>query len=220
MITYILFVAACFFCSMISGIIALFVYRRIRRKKRSQHFNADNFETSNMIASLERKVSHLERELQTLKDDVSKISKDMSHSDGDRKQSRLVVDKTSTQSAPKKNKNSQKKEKNKSPKVIERPTNESGYKFLTIQNKHLCEVGSGQPYYYRAWECNGKIYFEFFTNENIKLVINNRIAYITQWCEKSLDSIEPEQANQIEVEDPGTLNKDYSIINKTTIKYI
>ena len=93
------------------------------------------------------------------------------------------------------------------------------YKFLTVTNGKLTVTSVDKGYYYRAWSENGNCYFEFFSNKPSK-AINNRSVIIEPFCDKASSSVAADQASSVESCRPGTLNSDYTLNTKTTIRFI
>ncbi|MCR5642258.1 MAG: hypothetical protein K6G32_02815 [Prevotella sp.] len=93
------------------------------------------------------------------------------------------------------------------------------YVSLTVTNGSLAVASSSQGSYYRAWNSNGKILFEFFSDKTAK-AINNRSVIIDPFCDKALESLSADDASNIETCQFGTLNNDYTLISKTIIKFV
>ena len=92
------------------------------------------------------------------------------------------------------------------------------YTSLTVMDGKLVVASSSQVSYYRAWEIEGDIFFEFYSDRTAK-AINNRSVIIEPFCDKDPESVPADKATSIETSLCGFLNKDYSINTKTTIKY-
>lgn len=93
------------------------------------------------------------------------------------------------------------------------------YIYLTVMDSKLVVASPSQVSYYRAWEIEGDIFFEFYSDRTAK-AINNRSVIIEPFCDKDPESVPADKATSIETSLCGFLNKDYSINTKTTIKYI
>lgn len=93
------------------------------------------------------------------------------------------------------------------------------YSDLTVLNGILKKAEPDQIVYYRSWEKNGKLLYEFVNNERTRKAINNRSVIIEPFCIKREDSKSPDASEEIETIDPGILNEDYSIIKKAVIIY-
>ena len=72
---------------------------------------------------------------------------------------------------------------------------------------------------YRAWRCNGILYFEFYSINEEKKAINNRTSIIEPFCDIDNGTIDPDSANYVETKEFGILNDDFTINKKTIIKY-
>lgn len=93
------------------------------------------------------------------------------------------------------------------------------YTALTVTDGKLTLASPSQVSYYRAWEIEGDIFYEFYSDKTAK-AINNRSAIIEPFCEKEPTSIPADQASHVETVLYGFLNKDYSVKTKTTIKFV
>lgn len=103
---------------------------------------------------------------------------------------------------------------------IDRSSNVT-FTYLTLSDKRLVEANVGQTSYYRCWHDKGKIYYEFFCDASkVKKAINNRDTLIAPCCMKDSSSVEPEYASDVKTVKVGELFSDFSIKEKTTIKYI
>ena len=101
-----------------------------------------------------------------------------------------------------------------------KPTNVE-YTLLTVVDRKLVPQQLGQTAYYRCWHDGGKIWFEFSCDSSkVKKVILNRDSIIAPCCVKDVNSLEPNDANDIETIEFGELDSNYQIISKSTIKYI
>lgn len=101
-----------------------------------------------------------------------------------------------------------------------KPTNVE-YTLLTVVDRKLVPQQLGQTAYYRCWHNGGKIWFEFSCDSSkVKKVILNRDSILAPCCVKDINSLEPNEANDIETIEFGELDSNYQIINKSTIKYI
>ena len=97
---------------------------------------------------------------------------------------------------------------------------ETNFINLGVSEGRLVEVAGSQPSYYRAWESQGQRYYEFFCDEaRLRKAMFNRAAVIDPYCDKQTDSVNPDEASNIETMDFGLLDKDFNIIKKTIIKY-
>lgn len=106
-------------------------------------------------------------------------------------------------------------------KMNEPTPSETKYTSLTISDGKLVEATIGQTVYYRSWLQKGRIFFEFYCERSRMMkAINNRSAILDPCCIKDESSVLPDQANYVENIRPGELDSDYSIIKKTTIKFI
>ncbi len=92
------------------------------------------------------------------------------------------------------------------------------YEYLTVVDGNLTKASIVQASYYRAWRVNGKLYFEFYSDKIAK-AINNRSVIIEPFCDKDSDSVPADKASDIETCKVGTLNEDYSLNTRTTIKF-
>ena len=93
------------------------------------------------------------------------------------------------------------------------------YEYLTVVDGNLTKASIAQASYYRTWRVNGKLYFEFYSDKIAK-AINNRSVIIEPFCDKDPDSVPADKASGIETCKVGTLNEDYSLNTRTTIKFI
>lgn len=95
------------------------------------------------------------------------------------------------------------------------------YTFLRVSEGKLEPTSQFQTSYYRAWQFQGKILYEFYCEpQYMKKVINNHSSIIDPCCMKSQESVSPEEANRIVTEEFGVLDSNYSIITRTIIKYV
>jgi hypothetical protein len=91
---------------------------------------------------------------------------------------------------------------------------------LSVSEGKLVEVTGNQPSYYRVWDHKGQKYYEFYCDEaRLKKAMYNRAAIIDPYCDKDLDSVDPDEASCIETIDYGLLDSENNIIKKTKIKY-
>lgn len=93
------------------------------------------------------------------------------------------------------------------------------YLALTVTDGNLTIASPSQVSYYRAWEIDGDIFYEFYSDKTAK-AINNRSVIIEPFCEKDPTSIPADKASHIETTLYGFLNKDYSVKIKTIIKFV
>lgn len=93
------------------------------------------------------------------------------------------------------------------------------YIVLTVTDGKLAIASPSQVSYYRAWEIDGDIFYEFYSDKTAK-AINNRSVIIEPFCDKDPASIPADQASNIDTTLYGFLNKDYSVKTKTIIKFV
>lgn len=103
-------------------------------------------------------------------------------------------------------------QKNARPETVE-------YLALTVTDGNLTIASPSQVSYYRAWEIDGDMFYEFYSDKTAK-AINNRSVIIEPFCEKDPASIPADKASHIETTLYGFLNKDYSVKTKTIIKFV
>lgn len=82
-------------------------------------------------------------------------------------------------------------------------------------------VRSDSISYYRAWQLNNILYYEFFCDKSeIAMTINNRSSLLAPFCNIDSSSENPDRANSICSIKPGILDKNsYTVIEKTIIKF-
>lgn len=114
--------------------------------------------------------------------------------------------------APKLESHNEEVQKNARPEDVE-------YLALTVTDGNLTIASPSQVSYYRAWEIDGDIFYEFYSDKTPK-AINNRSVIIEPFCEKDPASIPADKASHIETTLCGFLNKDYSVKTKTIIKFV
>ncbi len=93
------------------------------------------------------------------------------------------------------------------------------YIALTVTDGNLTIASTSQVSYYRAWEIDGDIFYEFYSDKTAK-AINNRSVIIEPFCEKDPASIPADKASRIETTLFGFLNQDYSVKTRTIIKFV
>lgn len=95
------------------------------------------------------------------------------------------------------------------------------YVYLGVSDGQLIESNFLSSYY-RAWEYEGKTYYEFYCDESkMAKSINNRSVLIDPFCIKDESSIETAKAKRVETTVPGIIDiSKKTILKQTIIKYI
>lgn len=95
------------------------------------------------------------------------------------------------------------------------------YTNLSIDSGSFVESTIGKTPYYRYWQNEGKLFFEFFCEESLlSKAINNHSVIIDPFCQKSNESISHAEAKSILTIKPGELDSNLKIVSKSIIKYI
>lgn len=101
------------------------------------------------------------------------------------------------------------------------PPKDVVYTFLKISDGQLVEALPSQIPYYRKWEFQGKIYYEFFCDSTkMAKAINNRSVLVEPFCDKDSSSLPYDSASAIKTLVFGELDSSNIIKTKTKIKYI
>ena len=105
-------------------------------------------------------------------------------------------------------------------KAVSRPDSDAEYLYLKVGvGGILKNLQTPDRANYRAWRCNGILYFEFYSINEEKKAINNRTSIIEPFCDIDNGTIDPDSANYVETKEFGILNDDFTINKKTIIKY-
>lgn len=99
-----------------------------------------------------------------------------------------------------------------------RPSANIEYIYLSVNNGQLSKVSDGQTSYYRAWNNNGILNFEFYSDKMEKAK-NNRNVLIEPFCVNHSNSVPVDDAISIVTIEPGILYGNYSLKKKAIIKY-
>ena len=91
------------------------------------------------------------------------------------------------------------------------------YTDLTVSEGGLAPWSVGWPQYYRSWEYEGRFFFEFSSEQAEAKAINNHSVIIDPFCQKSVDSVSFEEANQVVTKEYGEIDNNYTLISKATI---
>ena len=220
MIEIIIHVGISFVVSLLVTILSIFVYN----KKIRTNYDSRDFVSIDQFRSFENRINW---ELRSKP--KSNISSEQKSSSTDIKDSNHIILHDSKKKSPKE----EKQEKYGKRKIIKkdvavsqskittnRPSN-AEYKYMKVSEGKLEISDNTQTSYYRLWECNDKVYFEFFCDESkMAKAINNGGVLIEPFCIKTSDSVNPDIATRVESVSPGVLDIiNNTIIEKTTIKY-
>ena len=102
--------------------------------------------------------------------------------------------------------------------TIPKPNNSKYLYLKVVDGGRLADAQNEENAYYRAWNYNGSLYFEFSTSKVMK-AINNRASVIEPLCDIVDGTVEPDNASAVYGKAVGKLNSDYTIIEKVKIKY-
>lgn len=94
------------------------------------------------------------------------------------------------------------------------------YKALAVLDGKLTPCEIGQTQYYRCWEYEGRMFFEFYCDKSKEAkAVNNRSAILEPFCVKNPNSVPVDSAKSIITEQFGEINSNYNIISKSHIKF-
>jgi hypothetical protein len=119
----------------------------------------------------------------------------------------------------------EKKLKNKSsqtnvPTKVSQPAENVSFTYYIVSDGKLVVASTGQSGYYRAWNQDGKRYYQFFCESNrINKAINNHSSVIDPFCAKTEDSAEYDLATEVITDECGQLDANDNILTKTVIKF-
>lgn len=215
-----IYVGISFIVSLIVTFVSIFVYHKKLRK----NFNDRDFVSIDYFRSFEDRINW---ELRS--QPKSNVSSVVSSSYTNTQYS----DRTILSDSKKKSKKEEKqekfgKQKNYKNATISQNNVESNrplnaeYKYMKVSEGKFEISDNNQTSYYRCWEYNGKVYYEFYCEESkMAKAINNGSVLIEPFCLKTRDSINPDTATKVISISPGVLDfVNNRIIEKTTIKYI
>jgi hypothetical protein len=208
--------------AIMSGIVYLLLARKIKRALRKGTSTPNEAELQKHIRVLESKMERCENYLwgennytselpiestETLNtnDTIIQQKEKSTYSNSKKKRSK-------EQKAPKKESHQEEVINSARPEDVE-------YIALTVTDGNLTIASTSQVSYYRAWEIDGDMFYEFYSDKTAK-AINNRSVIIEPFCEKDPASIPADKASHIETTLFGLLNKDYSVKTKTIIKFV
>ena len=199
------------------AVISLLVYHKIFR----QQYDSDKFVSKKSFEDFARDVN---QKLQNFSDKVDNILNCQASIERPLASSECLNKKKSKKDE-KQERYVKKKNIKENGKLLEEPSVRSAdveYTYMKVSDGKLEKSDTNQTSYYRAWKQNGKYYYEFFCEETkVAKAINNRGVLIEPFCVKSLDSINPDEAENIETKSPGIIDiTNNSIISKTIVKYI
>lgn len=208
--------------TIISIIVYLLLTRKIKRELGKGVSMSDETDMQKHIRVLENKMERCEKRLWG---ENNHVTEEPIESTGTLNAGDTIVqqEENSTYSNSKKKRSKERKkqkqdlrreeiQKNVRPEDVE-------YIALTVTDGNLTVASTSQVSYYRAWEIDDDIFYEFYSDKTAK-AINNRSVIIEPFCEKDPDSIPADKASHLETTFYGFLNKDYSIKTKTIIKFI
>jgi len=208
--------------AIISGIVYLLLARRIKRALGRSVSIPNETDMQKHIRVLESKMERCEKHLWGENNHMSEppIESTEILIDGDT----IVQQKdNSTYSNPKKKRSKERKanKQDSCPEVIQKNVRPEDVEYvaLTVTDGNLTIASTSKASYYRAWEIDDDIFYEFYSDKTAK-AINNRSVIIEPFCEKDPTSVPADQASNIETILYGFLNKDYSIKTKTIIKFV
>ena len=209
-------------CVIISGIVYLLLIRKIKRALGKEVSMPNEAELQKHIKVLESKMERCENYLWGDNKHVSELSKESAEKVNE---IGIIVPQTedSTYSTSKKKRRqecrTQKLESRKEKIQEDVRLEDVEYIALTVMDGNLVIASTSQVSYYRAWEIDGDIFYEFYSDKTAK-AINNRSVIIEPFCDKDPASIPADQASNIDTTLYGFLNKDYSVKTKTIIKFV
>lgn len=94
------------------------------------------------------------------------------------------------------------------------------YKALAVLDGKLTPCEIGQTQYYRCWEYEGRIFFEFYCDKSkAAKAVNNRSAILEPFCVKNPNSVPVDSAKSMIIEQFGEIDSNYNIISKLHIKF-
>lgn len=103
--------------------------------------------------------------------------------------------------------------------LISKPADVS-YQALAVSDGKLCPCEIGQTQYYRCWEYEGRLFFEFYCDKSkAAKAINNRSAILDPFCVKNPNSVPVDSAKSMVIEEFGELDNDYNVLSKSQIKF-
>jgi FtsZ-interacting cell division protein ZipA len=106
------------------------------------------------------------------------------------------------------------------PKKVSQPAENASFTYYTVSDGKLVVASTGQSVYYRAWNQDGKRYYQFFCESNrINKAINNHSSVIDPFCAKTEDSAEYDLATDVITDECGQLDANDNILTKTVIKF-
>ncbi len=208
--------------AIISGIVYLILARKIQRAIGKDVSMPNEAEMQKHIKVLESKMKRCEYYLRGDKKQASELSNESTETFNASDTTIHQKEKPAYSNSRKKRSKEQRKQKlelhneevqkNGHPEDVE-------YLALSVTDGRLTIASPSQVSYYRAWEIDGDIFYEFYSDKTAK-AINNRGVIIEPFCEKDPASIPADQASNIETTLYGFLNKDYSVKTKTIIKFV
>lgn len=98
----------------------------------------------------------------------------------------------------------------------------SGVKFsdLAVSGGHLVPCAIGQTPYYRCWEYEGTLYFEFYCDASkTPKALNNRSVILDPFCQKDNDSVSVDSAKTLTTLEYGVMDSNCNIISKSLVKF-
>ena len=209
------------FISVVASVLTVFFVYWLRGRKKSVKKGSIALTNSEKIELLEKRIVELAIRLES----IDSLSSQMMVSSTKKEP---LTDQHSTVSLQQ-TKKERKKEKyaskvkthsNNSNLEVAKPV-DVVYTFLRVSEGKLEPTSQFQTSYYRSWQFQGKILYEFYCEpQYMKKVINNHSSIVDPCCMKSHESVSPEEANRIETVEFGVLDSNYSIITRTIIKYV
>lgn len=208
--------------AVISGIVYLLLAQKIKRALGQGVSTPSQAEMQKHIKVLESKMTRCENHLWGDNNHASDFSVESTET--------LNANDTIFQQKEKSNNSFSKKKRSKERRVQKQVSHQEEaqklvrpedveYIFLTVTDGKLAIASTSQVSYYKAWEIDNDIFYEFYSDKTAK-AINNRSVIIEPFCEKDPASIPADQASNIETTLYGFLNKDYSVKSKTIIKFV